>query len=125
MLSQRKVERGSLAPGRYREGTVPGLLLQVSASGARSWLLRYELHGVEGMMGLGGANIFTLKEARERARTARQLLADGIDPLAAKRVAESAAKAAAAKRITFEEPPVHTPHSMTSDGIMPAIASNF
>jgi hypothetical protein len=101
MLSQRKVERLTKR-GRYRDGLVPGLLLQVSASGARSWLLRYELHGVERMMGLGGANIFTLKEARERARAARQLLADAIDPVEAKHAAQRAAKAAAAKRITFE-----------------------
>jgi Arm DNA-binding domain len=32
-------------------------------------------------MGLGGCADFTLEEARERARLARQLLKDGHDPL--------------------------------------------
>jgi integrase len=103
MLTQRMVDRVT-KPGRYRDRNgMPGLLLQVSATGARSWLLRYVLRGTERMLGLGGANVFTLKEARERARAARQLLADGRDPLEAKRTAEAATKAAAAKRLSFEE----------------------
>jgi integrase len=103
MLTQRMVDRVT-EPGRYRDRNgMPGLLLQVSASGAKSWLLRYVLGGTERMLGLGGANVFTLKEARERARAARQLLADGIDPLEAKRTTQAAAQAAAAKRLTFEE----------------------
>ena len=103
MLSQRMVDRVT-KPGRYRDRNgMPGLLLQVSASGAKSYLLRYVLRGTERMLGLGGANVFTLKEARERARAARQLLTDGIDPLEAKRSKEAAVKAAAAKRLTFEE----------------------
>jgi integrase len=102
MLTAKKVER-TKAPGRYRDGLVKGLLLQISDSGAKSWILRYELHGRERMMGLGSAADFNLKEARDRARSARQLLADGVDPLATKRAAKAAAKAAAAKVLTFRE----------------------
>jgi integrase len=103
MLTQRMVDRVT-KPGRYRDRNgMPGLLLQVSTSGAKSYLLRYELRGAERMLGLGGANVFSLKEARERARAARQLLADGIDPLEAKRADAAAAKAAAAKRLSFAE----------------------
>src|SRR5690606_27446033 len=58
-----------------------GLYLQVGRTGSKSWLLRYELNGRERFHGLGSVNDFTLKEARERARRARQLLADGIDPI--------------------------------------------
>ena len=58
-------------------------------------------------MGLGGAGDFNLEEARERARTARQLLADGIDPIEVRdaRRAEEAAEVAlkAAKAMTFEQ----------------------
>ena len=92
MLTAKRVER-TKTPGRYRCGLVKGLLLQISESGAKSWVLRYELNGRERMMGLGSAADFTLKEARERARAARQLLADGHDPLDAKREARAAAKA--------------------------------
>jgi integrase len=101
-LTAKRVER-TTTPGRYRDRIVPGLLLQISESGAKSWVLRYALHGKERMMGLGSASVFSLKQARDRARSARQLLADGIDPLATKRATLAAAKAAAAKRLTFRE----------------------
>jgi integrase len=65
--------------------------------------LRYELRGKERMMGLGSVADFNLKEARERARAARQLLADRIDPLIGKRAAEQAAKLAEARKLTFRE----------------------
>ena len=44
---------------------------------------------------------FSLAEARIRARAARQQLADGIDPVAAKRAAKAQAAAAAARSLTF------------------------
>jgi uncharacterized protein YbcC (UPF0753/DUF2309 family) len=44
-------------------------------------------------LGLGSAATFSLEEARQRARRARQLLADKIDPLEARR-AEHAQQAA-------------------------------
>jgi integrase len=102
MLTAKKVER-TKKPGRYRDGDVRGLLLQISESGAKSWVLRYERHGREHMMGLGSAKDFKLKEARERARAARQLLADGVDPLAAKQANRQAAKLAEARKLTFRE----------------------
>jgi integrase len=95
--------RRAKKPGRYRDGLVKGLLLQISKSGAKSWVLRYELHGKEHMMGLGSAGDYNLKEARERARAARQLLGDKVDPLAAKHAARSAAKLAEARKLTFRE----------------------
>jgi integrase len=102
MLTAKKVER-TKKPGRYRDGLVKGLLLQISRGGAKSWVLRYELHGREHMMGLGSAGDFNLKEARERARAARQHLSDKVDPLAVKRAERSAAKLAAARALTFRE----------------------
>src|SRR6516165_11052041 len=102
MLTAKKVER-TKKPGRYRDGMIKGLLLQVSPTGAKSWVLRYERHGRERMMGLGSAADYNLKEARERARAARQLLGDGVDPLAAKQAARSAAKLAEARKLSFRE----------------------
>jgi integrase len=101
-LSAKRVARLK-GEGRYHDALVPGLYLQVTASGARSWLLRFELNGKEKMMGLGSAAIFSLAQARERARSARQLLTDGVDPLAAKKAAKAAAKLAASKVLTFRE----------------------
>jgi integrase len=58
-------------------------------------------------MGLGPVGDFTLDEARERARRARQLLRDGIDPLDARkdeRAKQTSEKAlAAAANVTFKE----------------------
>jgi integrase len=92
-------------PGRYLDAH--GLYLQVMNATNRSWLLRYERAGVKRWMGLGPLHAFTLDEARERARQARQLLADGIDPIEARRneraEKETAAALAAAKAITFKE----------------------
>jgi hypothetical protein len=70
-------------PGRHPDGD--GLYLQITQSGVRSWVLRYERNGRERMLGLGPTHTFSLKEARERARRARQLLAGGVDPIEAKR----------------------------------------
>src|SRR5262249_40189396 len=105
MLTAKCVER-TKKPGRYRDsgdGGVKGLLLQISDSGAKSWVLRYERHGRERMMGLGSAKTFNLKEARQRARAARQLLADDIDPLANKHATKQAAKLAEQRKLTFRE----------------------
>ena len=90
-------------PGRYRDPETRGLYVQVSRTGTKSWLLRYELNKRERFLGLGSLDTFSLKEARERARSARQKIADGIDPVDARR-AERAAKAAeVAKAMTFKE----------------------
>jgi integrase len=70
-------------PGRHPDGD--GLYLQITPTGVKSWVLRYERAGRERMLGLGTLHDFSLTEARERARRARQLLADGVDPIDAKR----------------------------------------
>jgi integrase len=92
-------------PGRYGDGR--GLYLQVTSAGVRSWLLRYERGGRERAMGLGPVDDFTLAEARDRARKARQLLKDGIDPIDARKQerARSASEAAlaSASTVTFRE----------------------
>ena len=88
-------------PGYYGDGS--GLYLQISDYGTRSWVFRFMLHGRSREMGLGSLNTFSLKEARERARGARQLLADGVDPIEARREKRGADCAATAARITFED----------------------
>jgi Arm DNA-binding domain len=82
-----------------------GLYLQVTASGAKSWIYRYKLGGRRRDMGLGtfGKNDVTLKKARERAAEAREKVRQGIDPVEALQ-AERAAKAIAdAKAMTFKD----------------------
>ena len=79
-----------------------GLWLQVGPTRAKAWLFRYMIDGRARAMGLGSAETFSLKEARERARAARQMLADGKDPLEVKRGERVARRLAAAKSMTFK-----------------------
>jgi integrase len=89
-------------PGRYADGH--GLYLQVMSPTNRSWLLRYDRNGRgERWMGLGPLHTIDLKEARERARKARQQLLDGIDPLDARKEQRAAQALAAARALTFEQ----------------------
>jgi len=78
MLTVKQIEKLK-ERGRYLDER--GLYLQVLAPTNRSWLLRYEIGGRKRWMGLGSLSDFDLEEARGRARQARQLLADGIDPI--------------------------------------------
>jgi integrase len=66
-------------PGRYGDGH--GLYLQVTKEGNRSWVFRFERDGHERWMGLGPLRDVTLEDARDKARAARKLLWDGIDPI--------------------------------------------
>jgi hypothetical protein len=78
-LSARKVETLKSA-GRHSDGG--GLYLNVTDSGARSWLFMYKQSGRRREMGLGSARDVPLNQARKLAGEARQQLASGLDPLA-------------------------------------------
>src|SRR5258708_33071265 len=99
-LTAKRVLRAMKKPGRYGDGN--GLYLQVVTAGHGSWLLRYERNGRERAMGLG-STAFSLAEARQRARAARQQLADGVDPLEQRRAERDRQALAAAKNVTFRQ----------------------
>ncbi|MCQ2002372.1 tyrosine-type recombinase/integrase [Rhizobium sp. NRK18] len=83
-LSALKV-RQVTKPGKYGDGN--GLYLVVDPSGAKRWLLRIVIQGKRTDMGLGGADLVSLAEAREKALEFRKAARAGGDPLAAKREA--------------------------------------
>jgi integrase len=87
--------------GRYADGG--GLYLQVSPGPTKSWIFRYQIDGRARHMGIGSVDDFTLAEARDRARRARQQVTDGIDPIDARQAARDARRLAAASRVTFKE----------------------
>ena len=88
-------------PGRYGDGG--GLWLQISPWETKAWLFRFMLDGKARQMGLGPLHTVSLADARERARQARALLLEGKDPIDTRNEGRQAAKAEAAKRITFRD----------------------
>jgi len=76
-LNDRSVR--SAATGKHMDGR--GLMLVVSATGARTWKLRFQLGGKRRDMGLGPYPEITLAKARDLALEARRLAKNGIDPI--------------------------------------------
>lgn len=72
-------------PGYHADGG--GLYLQVTASGAKSWVFRYRFEGRRPEMGLGPLHVIGLADARAAADAARKLVQAGQDPLAGRRAA--------------------------------------
>ncbi|HEY7298547.1 MAG TPA: Arm DNA-binding domain-containing protein, partial [Xanthobacteraceae bacterium] len=101
-LTSKKIA-GLVRPGRYRDGLVKGLCLQITKDGVKSWLLRYQRDGKERWAGLGPIWLVDLKTARDRARAAHLKLLDGIDPIDAKRAEKTARALEAAKSKTFRQ----------------------
>lgn len=99
-LSARKVET-IRTPGLFADGG--GLYLQVTESGAKTWVYRFKLAGRRRDMGLGSLSTVSLAEARELAVDARKKAAVGIDPIEAKKAAAAAQAVEAAKLTTFKQ----------------------
>ena len=83
-LTKRLVE--NLGAGRHGDGN--GLYLVVDPSGARRWIVRVVVKGQKNKkgaplrtdFGLGGADIVTLNQARERALEYRRMAKQGLNP---------------------------------------------
>ena len=68
--------------GLHPVGGVAGLMLQVSATGSRCWLLRARVGDKRREIGLGAFPGVTLAMAREKAQQTRDDIVKGIDPVA-------------------------------------------
>lgn len=90
-------------PGNHAVGGVSGLYLYVNDNGARSWVLRISVSGKRRHMGLGGFPDVTLAQARDKARTLRAAVDEGIDPIAQREMKRSALRAASSTERTFEQ----------------------
>ena len=88
-------------PGRYAVGD--GAYLQISKWHTRSWIFRYERLGKAHNMGLGPYPLVSLADARAKARSAKRMLLDDIDPLHAKRKARTDALLQIARTKIFKE----------------------
>jgi integrase len=79
------------------------LLLDVRPSGAKVWIARLTVHGKRRDMGLGGYPRVTLKEARQKAKKARDVAADGGDPILEQATRDAADKMARTKATEASE----------------------
>jgi len=83
-LTKKLVE--NLGAGRHGDGG--GLYLVVDPSGARRWIVRVVVKGQRNIkgaplrtdFGLGGADVVTLNQARERALEYRRMAKQGLNP---------------------------------------------
>lgn len=83
-LTKKLVE--NLGPGRHGDGS--GLYLVVDPSGARRWIVRVVVKGQKNKnggplrtdFGLGGADIVTLNQARDRGLEYRRMAKQGLHP---------------------------------------------
>lgn len=83
-LTKKLVE--NLSAGRHGDGN--GLYLVVDPSGARRWIVRVVVKGQKNKkgaplrtdFGLGGADIVTINQARERALEYRRMAKQGLNP---------------------------------------------
>ncbi len=90
-------------PGMHAVGVIPGLYLQITDTGAATWILRALVGGKRREIGLGGYPGVTLAQAREKARADREAISEGRDPAAERAAARSALRAENAVNTTFDE----------------------
>ncbi len=90
-------------PGLHFVGGVAGLSLQVTDTGARSWILRATVGDVRRDIGLGGFPDVTLAGARDAARVTRVKIREGINPVEERKALQRALIAARESEITFSQ----------------------
>ena len=78
-----------------------GLYVRMFDTGAITWVFRYKLHGKSKQMGFGPYPAISLASARKKARDAYANVKEGVDPIAIEQEKSSAAKAQAARQVTF------------------------
>lgn len=89
--------------GLHAVGGVSGLLIQVTTSGARSWILRTMIGSKRRDIGLGGFPDVPLKDARIKARDTKEQIQQGIDPILQRKANRSALIREQSKAVTFED----------------------
>lgn len=106
-LSALEVKRlrhpGSGGNAVYFVGGVAGLMLQITPSNARSWLLRVMIGSKRRELGLGSYPEVPLAQARDRAREAKDKIRNGIDPIAERRQIRANLAAEQRRGMTFSQ----------------------
>ncbi|MFN3354044.1 MAG: tyrosine-type recombinase/integrase [Brevundimonas sp.] len=84
-LNWRKVP--TLGPGWHADGL--GLYVRVEETGNRRWVFVFHRGGRRRELGLGSAETVPLADARRMAADAREQIRQGLDPIAARRAAQT------------------------------------
>lgn len=82
----------------YKLSDRQGLYLLVQPTGSKLWRYKFRIRGVEGKQSLGAFPDVSLAEARERHTESRKLVAQGINPVTARRQEEQSLKQADLER---------------------------
>jgi integrase len=90
-------------PGHHAAGGVSGLLLQITETGSKSWILRAIVGAKRRDIGLGGFPGVTLAQARINARELKEQIRSGIDPVEQRKAAKAALISANGKLICFAD----------------------
>jgi integrase len=110
---------GTLKSRYVAVGGCPGLHIQVTPSGAKSWILKTTVGNKRREIGLGAYSVsastrkkkstgdepagVTLELARQKALRIKEQIRQGIDPVSQKKTERAKLKAKQSKEITFEE----------------------
>lgn len=98
-LAVRKLSR----PGLHAVGGAAGLLLRISDTGARYWILRTTVGGRRRDIGIGPYPEVSLAQARQQASEMRLQARNGVDPIAERQSAREALKTSRARALTFDD----------------------
>ena len=90
MLTEVKIRALKPRTTLYRVADERGLCIEVRPTGSKLWRFRYRHNGRARMLSLGAWPAVTLADARQRRDEARKLVAQGIDPSAARKAAKDA-----------------------------------
>src|SRR3984957_16004075 len=105
-LTERKIEKLATEPGRkdrlvFDEGQ-SGLAVRVTASGGRTYLCQYTIHGHKWRVPLGACSAVSLAKAREAAAAVMGDVAKGRNPAADRKEAAAAERTRRARhRLTL------------------------
>jgi integrase len=87
----------------FAVGGVSGLMLQITSTGGRTWLLRATVGEKRREIGLGGFPSVTLAQARERAREVKDKIRIGVDPVEERKAVKATLIAAQRRGLTFAD----------------------
>lgn len=94
-LTDTEIRKAKAKDKAYRMSDSGSLYLWVTPEGGKLWRWAYTHEGKEKLMAFGKYPDVPLALARERHAEARKLLATGLDPMAQRKAAKTAEKAAA------------------------------